>query len=135
MESVPIRMESVQMRQGSAAVIRTSQPQFVFKTSDGQVSFTVPALYEQIKEEASQQFAERIKELEKKVAQLEYQTKYLTISEGEAAHLIQEYIMNKKKSGATKINILEITGDLNLPPEQIERVMEVLVTKSIAKEI
>ena len=52
-------------------------------------------------------------------------------SDDEAEIEIREYLTMKKESGTTRINLLDLMLDLDLPPEQIERIMNTLSKEGV----
>ncbi len=74
-----------------------------------------------------QKMKEKVEELEKRIRGIFEQKeiiKFRKISDAKAKKEITAFILEIKEKGVRKINILEIFSNLNLPPEQIEKVMK-----------
>ncbi len=85
-----------------------------------------------------QKMKEKVEELEKRIGGVFEQKeiiKFKKISESEAKKEITDFILQMKEKSISKISILDIVCSLNLPPEQIERVMEQFKSKKKVSEV
>jgi len=67
---------------------------------------------------------EKVEEKIRKILEERDILKFKKIDDAEAKMQITSFILGAKKKGVSKINILDIICSLNLPPEQIERIMK-----------
>ncbi|HLC51580.1 MAG TPA: hypothetical protein VJH90_04400 [archaeon] len=82
----------------------------------------------------------KIKELESEITLLKRRLEHLEKSNGhvsdeEARIMINRFISRKRLEGASRLNILDIMAELNLPPEQINKVMRFMEKRGIVKEV
>ena len=82
------------------------------------------------------QIMDRMEYLETRLQQLEseHASEKIKINDTEAQKMIIDYIQSKKDTGITKINVFDMSHDLDLPVDQINRIMHLLKSKG-AKEI
>ncbi len=82
------------------------------------------------------QLMDRMEYLETRLQQLEaeHASEKVKINDTEAQEMIIEHIKNKKEDGVTQLNVFDMSHDLDLSVDQINRIMHILKPKG-AKEI
>jgi len=75
-------------------------------------------------DEFEKMMEEKVNEKIKDILQLKETTNFKKINDSQAKKEISSLILEMKNSGICKINILDIVVNLNISPEQIERIME-----------
>ena len=79
---------------------------------------------------------ERLHQLESEVEKLRSTIQHeVHFSEKEFTSRIEDYIFDKKEHGKVRVSILEISQDLNIPIEHVDRVMQKLSAKGIREVI
>lgn len=80
-------------------------------------------------DEFEKMIEEKVNEKIKNILQLKRTTNFKKINDRQARKEISSLILEMKSRGIHKINILDIVVNLNIPPEQIERIMEEFETE------
>lgn len=92
-----------------------------------------------LKESKDKVFFEMFKKLKREIDDLKKREQLLAsylpreISDEEARKDMISYLKNKKLKGNQKTDILDITSNLSLPADQVERVLEILDKEGVVK--